>query len=100
MNHDTAWFLLIVFFFIILLASRKRSRHIPTRSKRIAWAEFVKEYYNNPENRNKPLRKKDYEFDHFHPFSKGGTSEPENIRVIPKRENRRKGAKMPSFWDH
>jgi CRISPR/Cas system Type II protein with McrA/HNH and RuvC-like nuclease domain len=42
---------------------------------------------------------RDYEFDHYVPFSKGGSSDPDNIRIIPKKENRKKGAKMPSFFD-
>jgi len=94
---------LVVFIVLVLILltsrGRTRSRHIPTAVKRQALAQFWQRYYNDPHTRNKRLRLKDYEFDHFVPFAKGGTNEISNIRVTPKKDNRRKGAKMPSFWD-
>ncbi len=84
---------------ILLLAPRKaRSRSIPVRSKRIALAKFYLEHYSDSERRKKKrLNIRDYEFDHITPFSRGGTHAPDNIRVIPRKENRKKGAKMP--WE-
>ena len=96
MTNETALLIFFVAVILILLARpRKRSRAIPAKSKRLAWAKFYGEFYSNPANADKPLRKKDYEFDHIVPFSRGGSHDPENIRVIPKKDNRRKGAKMP-----
>ena len=66
------------------------------KSKRLAEAKFVQEFYSDPENEGKPLRRKNYEFDHHYiPFSKGGSHDPENIRLITRKENRKKGAKVP-----
>ena len=40
-----------------------------------------------------------YHFDHFSPVLKGGATNVENLRVIPKELKLKKGAKVPSFWD-
>jgi 5-methylcytosine-specific restriction endonuclease McrA len=98
-DSTTVFFLLIVIVIIVLLGSRKRSRRIPTHAKRMALGRFFEEHYRHPDNRKKPLTLKDYEFDHIIPFSRGGTNDPDNIRVIPQKENRRKGARMPSIWE-
>jgi len=94
---------LLVFFVLLVIVltskGRKRSRHIPARSKRIAWAKWILDQERRIGPKAKKLQMRDYEFDHIVPFAKGGTSDPDNIRVLPKKENRRKGAKMPSFWD-
>jgi 5-methylcytosine-specific restriction endonuclease McrA len=34
------------------------------------------------------------EIDHIRPISKGGSNNPKNLRVVKRRTNRRKGAKM------
>jgi len=73
----------------------RRSRYIPVMSRNLAWSTFVQEFYSHPENKKRPLRRRDYEFDHLIPFARGGTHDPGNIRVIPRTENRSKGAKMP-----
>lgn len=93
LDDQTFWGLLIFLVVLIVLGQKKRTRHIPTRSKRLAWAKFYQEFYRDPANKDKKLREKDYEFDHVVPFSKGGTNDPENIRVLPRKENRRKGAR-------
>lgn len=40
---------------------------------------------------NEPVRDDEVEFDHLIPFSKGGISSPENLRLVHKRCNRRRG---------
>ena len=34
------------------------------------------------------------EIDHIRPISKGGSNKPKNLRVVKRRTNRRKGAKL------
>ena len=40
-----------------------------------------------------------HEIDHIVPFSKGGDHSVENLRVIPRADNRRRGAQMPKLRD-
>ena len=40
-----------------------------------------------------------YHLDHRVPHSRGGDNSVRNLRVVEKRKNLRKGAKMPTFWD-
>ena len=92
-NSDGA-FIFIVLIFILLLWLNKRgrrSRHIPIKSKRLAQAELFKKHYSDPETAAKPLRLRNYEYDHKHPFSRGGSSDPDNIELITRKANRRKG---------
>jgi len=99
MDHQTLGWMIVIFLVVVFLASKKRSRTIPARSKRVAWAKFILDQERTQSRNAKRLRMKDYEFDHIRPFSKGGTHDPHNIRVIPQKENRSKRAKMRSFWD-
>jgi hypothetical protein len=80
----------IVFLFLIRRQGR-RSRYIPVKSKRLAQAELFKKHYSDPNTATKPLRLRNYEYDHKHPFSRGGSADPENIELITRKENRRKG---------
>ena len=68
MNDQTFWLLIIAILVLIVLSQKKRTRHIPAKSKRLAWAKFYQEFYRDPANKGKKLRKKDYEFDHIIPF--------------------------------
>ena len=40
-----------------------------------------------------------YDLDHVVPYSRGGDHSERNLRVTDKRKNRRKGKKMPGFFD-
>jgi hypothetical protein len=69
----------------------KRSRHIRKQERRRAIARFeveTRERYNP----------KLHDLDHTVPFSKGGSSTADNLRVTTRRKNRSKGAKSP-WWD-
>lgn len=48
---------------------------------------------------NRPFDPDKHHIDHIWPFSKGGSHTPDNLRVIAKRENLRKGAKRPRLRD-
>jgi 5-methylcytosine-specific restriction endonuclease McrA len=85
-------FIILVIFLLLLISKRKRrSRYIPVKSKRLAQAELYQKHYSDPKTATKPLRVRDYEYDHKHPHSRGGSADPENIELITRRENRRKG---------
>lgn len=93
-NSGGALIFIILVIFLLLLISRRRrrSRYIPVKSKRLAQAELYKKHYSDPKTANKPLRIGDYEYDHnIVPFSRGGSADPENIKLITRKENRRKG---------
>jgi len=68
----------------------RRSRYIPAAVKRRVIARDLKGKKYNPRK---------HHIDHIWPFSKGGSSAPENLRVISRKENLRKGAKKPRLRD-
>jgi hypothetical protein len=92
-NSDGTFIVIILVIAFLLLISRRgrRSRYIPVKSKRLAQAELFKKHYSDPETTTKPLRLRNYEYDHKHPYSRGGSADPENIALITRKENRRKG---------
>jgi hypothetical protein len=94
-NSGGALIFIFLAIFLLLLMSkrRRRSRYIPVKSKRLAQAELYKKHYSDPKTATKPLRVRDFEYDHKHPFSRGGSADPENIQLITRKENRRKGNK-------
>jgi hypothetical protein len=92
--QDALVIILVVFFFLFLFGrQRRRSRYIPVKSKRLAQAKLFEKHYSNRETAKKPLRIRDYEYDHRRSFADGGSAEPENIELITRKENRRKGRK-------
>jgi hypothetical protein len=70
---------------------RPRSRYIPARERRKAIARHELET-------GKKFNPRTHELDHVVPFSKGGSSTADNLRVTEKKSNRAKGAKSP-WWD-
>lgn len=97
MDNNTLLFLVVVAIIVVALAGRRRTPYIPKKSRDLAWAKFVQEFYRDSANHGKHPRRRDYEFDHIYPRSKGGGNQPSNIQVLLKKKNRQKGAKMP--WD-
>jgi hypothetical protein len=72
------------------LQSRRRSRYIPKSVRRAVIARDLKGEGFDPEK---------YHIDHRWPYSKGGSHTTDNLRVIEKKENLRKGAKRPRMRD-
>jgi 5-methylcytosine-specific restriction endonuclease McrA len=92
-NSDGPLILIVLVIFLLIWISKRRrpSRYIPVKSKRLAQAELFKKHYSDPSTASKPLRLRHFEYDHKHPFSRGGSADPENIELITRKENRRKG---------
>jgi hypothetical protein len=65
---------------------RRRSRYIPTQTRRAVIKRDLKGERFDPRL---------HHIDHVWPFSKGGSNTSDNLRVIGKEENLRKGAKRP-----
>ena len=69
---------------------RKRSRSIPAKVRREVIARDLKgEEYDSSK----------HHIDHKWAFSRGGGHTRDNLRVIEKEKNLRKGAKKPGVWD-
>ena len=74
---------------VIFLArwqGEKRSRYIPKATRRAVIARDLKDEKFDPEK---------HHVDHVWPFSRGGSHTTDNLRVIEKKKNLRKGAKRP-----
>jgi len=72
------------------LQRRKRSRYIPTATKRAIIERDLKgQIYDSSK----------HHIDHVWPFSRGGSNTQDNLRVIEKRKNLQKGAKRPRMRD-
>ncbi len=68
----------------------KRSRRIPARVRRAAIARDLRGAKFDPSR---------HHIDHIQPFSRGGSHTEDNLRVVDKRKNLRKGARKPKPWD-
>lgn len=77
---------------ISFVAMPKRSRYIPTKVRREVVARHRK-------RTGEEFDPNEHELDHIVPFSKGGSHSAENLRVLPKKVNRQRGAKMPGLKD-
>jgi 5-methylcytosine-specific restriction endonuclease McrA len=65
---------------------KKRSRSIPMATRRAVIKRDLKGVKFDPEK---------HHVDHVWPFSRGGSHTTDNLRVIEKKKNLRKGAKRP-----
>lgn len=68
----------------------RRSRYIPRRIRRAVIARDLKGERFDPAK---------HEVDHIVPYSKGGDHSERNLRVVPKKQNRQRGSKMPRLRD-
>ncbi|MGH8612038.1 MAG: HNH endonuclease [Gammaproteobacteria bacterium] len=75
----------------LLLLWPKRSRRIPNKVRRRVRARWEVET-------GKKFNSKQYELDHMIPFSKRGSHTEDNLNVVERKKNRKKGAKSPP-WD-
>ena len=69
-----------------------RSRHIPAAVK----LKVVQEYESQT---GKRYNSRKMEIDHRQPFARGGSHTTDNLRLISKAANRRKGKKRPGIKD-
>lgn len=72
---------------LIRRAQPARSRRFSGRAKRQAIAKFEKET-------GQTFNRRIHEFDHIHPFARGGGNAEDNCQVLPRKKNRSKGAKL------
>ena len=75
---------------LVVLSTGKRGRYINATEKRKAIAHY--------ELNGKKYNRRKHEFDHVVPYSKGGNNSADNLRVVDRAVNRRKGA-SPPWWD-
>ena len=83
-----AGFVALVFFG--QLQGKKRTRYIPKATRRAVIERDMKGEKFDAEK---------HHIDHVWPFSKGGSHTTDNLRVIEKKRNLRKGAKRPRMRD-
>jgi hypothetical protein len=81
---------IVALFFFVRLQSQKRSRHIPKATRRAVIARDLK---------GEKFDSKRHHVDHVWPYSKGGSHTTDNLRVIGKKKNLRKGAKRPRMGE-
>lgn len=74
----------------ILIRAPNNNRRIPSAIRRAVIARDLK-----GERFNAAV----HDIDHIVPYSKGGDHSLENLRVIGRSQNRKRGAKMPKFRD-
>jgi len=81
---------LVAGIFVIVQLAKKRSRYIPKSIRNAVIARDLK---------GAKFDSRKHHIDHRWPFSLGGSSSQDNLRVIDKNENLKKGAKRPRFRD-
>lgn len=80
----------VALIFLGRLQSERRSRHIPKLVRRAVIKRDLKgEKFDSTK----------HHVDHVWPFSRGGSHTTDNLRVIEKKRNLRKGAKRPRLKD-
>lgn len=81
---------IVAFVFFVRWQSQKRSRYTSTSVKRAVIARDLKgEKYDG----------KKHHIDHVWPFARGGSHTTDNLRVIEKKKNLKKGAKRRRIWE-
>jgi hypothetical protein len=75
----------------VLIRPPRTGRGIPKSVRRNVIARY--------EATGKKFDPKLHDMDHIVPFSKGGDHSEENLRVVDRSTNRRRGAEMPKFRD-
>lgn len=73
-----------------IVPSPRRSRYIDKGTRQIVLSRDLKDEAYDGRN---------HHIDHIVPYSKGGDNSPQNLRVIPRTKNLKKGAKMPGIRD-
>jgi len=81
---------LVASVFLIVRQGKKRPRHIPRSIRKAVIARDLKGARFNPRR---------HHVDHVWPFSKGGSHTLDNLRVVDKKENLKKGSKRPRLRD-
>jgi hypothetical protein len=77
-------------FAALIFLPRKRTRYIPAKVKREVIARDLKgERYDS----------RKHHIDHKWAYSRGGSHTKDNLRVIDKTKNLKKGAKKPGLWE-
>jgi len=74
----------------LIVEGKTRSRHIPRSIRKAVIARDLKGARFNPRK---------HHIDHVWPFSRGGSHTSDNLRVMNKKENMKKGSKRPRFRD-
>lgn len=73
-----------------LVKPRRRSRRVPVRVKRAVIERDLK---------GEPFDSTRHQLDHIRPYSRGGGHTEDNLRVVAKGRNLRKGSRAPKPWD-
>lgn len=77
---------------LVFAAGSRRSRHVPSRIRHKIEAEWEARTGKKINRRKKHL-------DHRVPFALGGGHTEDNLRIIDKGKNLRKGKKLPGLFD-
>lgn len=81
---------LVAIGFFVSQQGKKRSRHIPKSIRKAVIARDLK---------GARFSSRRHHIDHIWPFSLGGSHTLDNLRVMDKKKNLKKGAKRPPFED-